>query len=247
MASDSINKLFSSATGTTIAEVLTLPICTVKTVYQSNVNFNIRETIKHINSLHPSKKNNIKGFLQASTPAILSQILSTSTKYTFYEMMKKHRKTENNDIFNNIINGMTSGLLGSVITHPIDVWKVTKQNNKSFIELLKKSIKNNNLITNGLYRGYMGSFGKNIVLYSALFPLNDYYKSIFKSVWISAPLTSVTISFLIQPFDYYKVVVMSGSKPSQPFRGYSLMLLRAIPHFAITMFMTETIQKMNLI
>ena len=234
--SDNINKLFASASGTVIAEIITLPICTIKTVFQNNTNYTIYNSI---NSIY--RVNNIKGFFQASTPAILSQVLSTSTKYTIYEYMKKHRKIENSDIMNNIFNGMISGLFGSIIAHPFDVWKIQKQNNKSFIKLLKNSMKNNKLITSGLYLGYFGSFGKNLVLYSTLFPLNDYYKSKFDSIWISAPLTSVTVSFLTQPFDYYKVVVTSGGTLSKPYRGYSLMLARAIPHFAITMYMTELI------
>ena len=123
--SDNINKLFASASGTVIAEIITLPICTIKTVFQNNTNYTIYNSI---NSIY--RVNNIKGFFQASTPAILSQVLSTSTKYTIYEYMKKHRKIENSDIMNNIINGMISGLFGSIIAHPFDVWKIQKQKRK---------------------------------------------------------------------------------------------------------------------
>lgn len=230
------NKLFSTGASSLIAEIITLPICTIKTVYQNN-NLTTKNTIKNIYS-----QNGIKGFFLASTPAIISQISSTTSKFTIYEYIKNKRNTSKSDILNNSINGGISGVLGSLLTHPIDVWKNFNQRNENY----KKFLLNKDLsLIKKLYQGYSGSISKNIVLYSCLYPINDYYNSHFKSTLISAPLTSITVSFIIQPFDYYKTIkIAKGDKikvsfKNNFFRGFHLMLLRSIPHFMLTMYFSD--------
>ncbi len=230
--------IISSCVGTLFAEILTIPVCTIKTVYQNNSPETIPNTIRTI-----IKTQGIKGLFSASGPAIITQILSTSSKFTLYERIKNYRGTSTSNILDNSINGMISGVAGSLITHPFDVWKNFTQRNVNYLTQLKKSTSFNNFITKGLYPGYTGSIGKNLALYSTLFPLNDFYKSQFNSIYISAPLTTITVSLIVQPFDYYKVVKMAGNKPVQPFRGFSLMLARNIPHFTITMCVTDWINK----
>lgn len=231
---------FSSCVGTLLAEIATLPACTVKTIYQNNKSLTIPETIRTI-----IKTQGTRGFFTASSPAIITQVLSTSSKFTLYEKIKQIRKTENSNWIDNSINGIISGLTGSLITHPFDVWKNFSQRNENYWVYLKNLSRQSlgEFIKLGLYPGYTGSIGKNIALYSTLFPLNDWYKSKFDSVYISAPLTTLTVSLIVQPFDYYKVVKIAGNKPSQPFRGFTLMLARNIPHFTITMCVADWIGK----
>lgn len=244
-----IKKAYISAFSTFIAEIITLPICTIKTVYQNNPLFTTKQTIQYI-----YKQNGYKGFIQAFGPSITSQILSTSSKFTFYETLKHYRSTEKHDLLNNSLNGILSGVFGSVITHPFDIWRNYKQRNLSYIDHIKKNYINlkqkqiNKIyfITQTFYVGYKGSIGKNIVLYGSLFPLNDFYKSHFNSIFISAPLTTLTVSCLIQPFDYYKTIQMAQQNSnnlinikSLYFRGFHLMLARSLPHFLITMSLTE--------
>ena len=52
-----MDHIISSIIGTTYAEIITLPICTVKTVYQNSNNLRIRYIISNI-----YKKNGIQGF-----------------------------------------------------------------------------------------------------------------------------------------------------------------------------------------
>ncbi len=230
------NKLFSTGISTLIAEICTLPICTIKTVYQNN-NLTTLETIKNIN-----KQNGFKGFFSASTPAIISQIFSTTSKFTIYEYIKNKRNTSKDDIINNSLNGGISGLLGSLLTHPIDVWKNFSQRNESYKNFLLNKDKS---LIKKIYQGYSGSISKNIVLYSCLYPINDYYNSHFKSTIISAPLTTITVSFIIQPFDYYKTIKIAKgtqikvSLKNNYFRGFHLMLLRSMPHFMLTMYFSN--------
>lgn len=225
--------IIPSVIGTLTAEIITLPICTVKTVYQNNKTLTINQTINFI-----IKNYGYKGFIQASYPAILSQIISTSTKYSFYKYIKEIRKTDSSDILSNSINGMLGGLFGSIFSHPIDVWKNYLQRNEKFNW--------KSLDIKLYYQGYTSSIYKNIVLYSCLFPIYDYFKGKFNSIYLSSVCTSLILSIIIQPFDYYKTVKMAGY--TKPFkltdftRGYSLMLSRSIPHFLLTMVVTEKIK-----
>ena len=234
----------ASALGTLVAEISTLPICTVKTIYQNNPQFTTKSTIQNIYNM-----NGLRGFFSASIPAISGQVLSTSSKYTIYETIKKYRKTEKSNLLDNSINGLMSGIIGSILTHPIDCWKNFNQRGENYTKYLGNILRQESFlefIKKGLYKGYSGSIGKNVALYSSLFPLNDFYKSHFDSTLISAPLTTITVSLIVQPFDYYKVVVMAGNKPSKPFRGLGLMMARSLPHFAITLYVTELLlNKMN--
>lgn len=219
-----MENLFSSVIGTLFAEIITLPICTVKTIYQNNNILTISQTIKKI-----YENSGSKGFIQAYKPAIFSQIISTSSKYYFYEIIKSHRKTDKSDILNNSINGLTGGIIGSIFSHPVDVWKNYLQRNERFPFSNPKIY----------YQGYSASIYKNAVLYSCLFPVYDYYSSKFSNLYLSSICTSLTISIIIQPVDYYKTIKMAGNKPSNWYRGYTIMLARSLPHFTITMCVTE--------
>lgn len=225
--------LLPSIIGTIVAEFLTLPICTIKTIYQNNPNFTIRQTINLI-----WKKSGYKGFIQASTPAIIAQIVSTSSKYTFYNKIKQYRQTQSNDLISNSINGMIGGILGSLFSHPIDVWKNYSQRNEKF-NWKKMDYKL-------YYQGYYASSYKNIVLYASLFPIYDFYKQKFNSIYISSIATTITVSFIVQPFDYYKTVKIAGNKFNFQLnnlsRGFGLMLFRSIPHFLITMSIIEKLK-----
>lgn len=250
------NNIINSAIGTFVAEIITLPICTLKTVYQNNHTFSILDTYKHIYNNH----NSYRGFFQASSPAIISQIISTSSKYTAYEYIKNIRNTSNTSntnvvgeetnnkmiLLNNSINGIIGGLMGSVVTHPFDLWKNFVQRNESYITHLQKNKTNiKSFISNGLYQGYTGSIAKNIVLYASLFPLLDYYQSLTPHFWLASLGTTLSVSLLIQPFDYYKVVKMAnnqGKVIKNPFRGFTLLLARSIPHLFITMSLTKFLQ-----
>ncbi len=229
-----MENLISSVIGTLCAEIITLPICTVKTVYQNNPNLGITQTISKI-----YKESGYRGFVQAYTPAIISQVVSTSSKYYFYQLIKSHRKTEKSDILNNSLNGMVGGILGSFFSHPVDVWKNYLQRNQKF-PFGNPSV---------YYQGYSASIYKTSVLYASLFPLHDYYTNKFDIPIIPSICTTLTVSIIIQPFDYYKTIKMAGNKPenwykiTNWYRGFSLMLARSIPHFVITMGITDLVKE----
>ena len=249
MVSENSKNIINSALGTFVAEIVTLPICTLKTVYQNNSTHTITQSYKYIYNIH----NSYRGFFQASAPAIISQIVSTSSKYSAYEYIKSLRNKDKDTngkeliLLNNSINGIIGGLMGSVVTHPFDLWKNFVQRNESYITHLKSNSKSiSTFVTTGLYQGYSGSIGKNIVLYASLFPLLDYYQTLTPHFWLASLGTTLSVSFLIQPFDYYKVVKMANGKGNivkNPLRGFTLLLARSIPHLFITMSLTKFLHR----
>ncbi len=238
--SNNLNHIFSNTCGVIIAEFLTLPICTLKTVYQTQLDKNM--SIKNT-AIDIYKKRGIKGFYSATYSGILSQTLSTVSKYGFYQIIKNYRNTKSDDLFNNSVNGAIGGILGSLISHPIDVYKNYRQRlDSNYLNHLKR----NTIAT--MYKGYSQTIIKNIVLYSSLYPIYDFYKSKFDNPWISSPLTTLTITLYLQPLDYIKVNMMAGNQIliKNSYKGTTLHLARSIPHFMITMSLTEFIYSKKL-
>lgn len=224
----------SSCFGSACAEILTLPICTIKTIYQTQTNTKLTP-LQITTNLYKTK--GINGFFEASAHAIVSQVLSTSSKYYLYQVIKDYRQTPDSDIISNSMNGGLGGLGGSLLSHPFDVWKNHSQRGQQLLNLHLKT----------LYSGYSGTVIKNILLYSMLFPTHDFYKLHITNPLMATTLTSITCSLVTQPLDYYKTVLMSGNRFvgwTNPYRGYSLMLSRTIPHFTISMTITDYIKKL---
>lgn len=236
---NALHNIIASSIGTSIAEVLTIPICSIKTNYQTNLNYNsIREVARDIYNTR-----GMYGFYNSSFMAISSQIVSTASKFTFYNMIKGYRGTTDIDFKNNMLNGGMAGILSSVLTHPIDVVKIHQQQNQQLLPIIKQEG------LSVLYRGYSKTFYKNILLTSTLFPIYDVYTSHFDNPVLSALMASITVSTILHPVDYLKVRHVSnkplwqGYNPIHYYRGFCINLLRATPHFMITMGITEAIKK----
>lgn len=239
----SLLDLFSSSISTIFAEMATIPICTVKTIYQTD--------LTHKSVIDVTKKiyyqRGLYGFYNSWGSAISSQIVSTSTKFTFYNLIKKKRNTAQSDLKNNIINGSLSGVMSSLFTHPVDVIKVHQQNNLSVLSEYNKTG------VSLFYRGFSKSLLKSILLTSLIFPFYDLYKSKLNNTFISAGLSSITVALLLHPLDYLKIRHISNknlymnnynllTNLKYYYRGLHINLLRIIPNFAITMTMTEWIK-----
>lgn len=232
--------LLYSSIGTSVAEVLTLPICTIKTNYQTNLNY--KSIIDVTKDIYKSK--GIYGFYNASLSAITAQVVSTSTKFTTYNYIKKFRNTQKHDIKNNIINGAIGGMVASVFSHPFDVIKIHQQNQVKFLPQL-------NLHGPMLfYRGYSKTLSKNIMLTAILFPFYDFYYSKTKNLYVASILSTITTTAIVQPIDYLKVRHISNQQLYWNFtdirqslryyyRGFHVNLMRVMPHFLITMYIIE--------
>ena len=222
--------LLASAMATTIAEIISLPVGTVKTNFQNTTEKSIRDSIKKI-----YQQSGIRGFYVASTAAVASQVISMSSKYTFY----RYLEDLNLPYSNKIINGMLSGIASSVITHPFDAIKIHLQMNTPFMpEIRRHGI-------SVIYRGYSKTFCKVCVGSSLFFPIYDYANSVFKNNFYAAITSSVISTFIIHPIDYlktrhiYGLPRYQGWNPLIYYKGLTLNLARIVPNFVIIMTMID--------
>ena len=226
-----ITNLIASSFATGIAEISTLPICVLKTNFQTDKQLAIPHLIRNI-----YQTRGIKGFYSASIPALSAQIISTSGKYTLY------RIGTSNDV-PKIISGIGSGVVISVITHPLDFIRIALQRGEGISELMN----NNGLKT--FYRGYSKNLTKVVIGSSLFFPIYDFSKSIVDNPIYASMSSAVISTIIMQPFDYIKTRNIAGLKwyqgmnPIKYFKGCSLNLLRIVPHFTIVMTLTEKLRE----
>lgn len=231
---DNLSNIINSSIATAFAEFITLPICTIKTNYQ-NV-YNMKDKVRIMNiSKNIYNMYGIKGFYRASYPAISGQIFSTMSKYTLYRYFDN---SQTYPIKNKFLNGMTAGIISSIVTHPLDVIKVNMQMNKNLIMNFKN-----------IYRGYSKTFLKISVSSSIFFPLYDTIKQKINNPLIASSTSALVATIIMHPIDYLKTRHMSGMplydgcNPITYYRGLSINLLRIIPHFVITMQIIELLNK----
>lgn len=227
---DTIRNLGNSVIAATCAELITLPICALKTNYQNTASNSIISTFIKI-----KQTSGIKGFYNASLPAISSQAFSTSIKYCIYKRLIKEFSDESPGLDKRFLCGTTSGLISTIFTHPIDVIKIHMQMRKSFITELKKE---------GLFlfgRGYSKTLSKILIASTLYLPLMDYFTERTGNIYSGAILSSIISTTCVHPLDYlktrhvYNLPLYTGLNPMIYYKGLSLNLLRIVPHFTIMM------------
>jgi hypothetical protein len=241
--------LYYAAIGTSLAEIVTLPVCTLKTNFQNGSSKSIVETAK---SMYIS--GGIKMFYRASYPAVVSQVFSTSSKYVLYRYLDENSILVNksdkscSQIHNfscKVLNGMTAGIMSSLITHPVDTIKIHMQMNTPFVPQLK---------IHGLklfYRGYSKTLSKICVSSSLFFPLYDFCNEKIHNPIIASAISASIATTLMQPLDYLKTrhiygsVLYQGWNPLIYYKGLSLNLARTVPHFIIVMTTIDFLKKLN--
>lgn len=231
MTENTYKNIIASGSATAIAEFATLPICTIKTNFQNIIDMkrkpSIQEVVKNIYT-----RGGIKAFYAASYPAIGGQIFSTCSKYTLYRYFNSN---PDYPVKNRFLNGLTAGVVSSMVTHPLDVFKVHLQMGKKF--------------DGKIYRGYSKTFLKIAISSSIFFPLYDTIKDKINNPYLSAGCSGVLACVLMHPVDYLKTRHMAGLKlyeglnPMIYFRGLSINLMRIVPHFVITMGVIEFMKK----
>jgi hypothetical protein len=227
--------VIASVVASSVAEIATLPICTIKTNLQNKSQRSIPYIVKSIYDKH-----GIKGFYNSSLWAVSSQIFSTTTKYVFYRYLQE-------DVPNRFLAGGISGFLSSLLTHPLDVIKVHGQMHKSFcLQLYEVGPKI-------FYRGYSKTLIKSTLGSVFYLPLFDLFEERLHNPGISSVCSAIISCTLLQPIDYMKtrqifgkhlpkMFSFTGFSPLPYFRGLSLNLLRVVPHFYITMSLIKFIE-----
>jgi hypothetical protein len=222
--------LINAAIATALAELLTLPICTVKTNYQNSAS-TIRSTVARLYAQGwPS-------FFQASGPAISAQVISTSSKYFLYRRLEQNNP--DHVWWLRTLNGSASGLISSLVTHPLDTIKVHWQMGKPMPELLLSNY----------YRGYSKTLGKIGVGSAIFFPVYDHLLGQGLSTFQASLCTAVIGTTVVQPLDYAKTRQIYGLQHLDKnaviksyFRGVSLNYARVVPHFVIVMSVIKALQ-----
>lgn len=257
--------LIASAVGSGVAECLTLPICTVKTNYQNcDQKRSVRQIIQQL-----YRDGGIRSFWKASLPAIGGQVVSSSSKYVMYNYISNLKlpyfETIGNRLWwsrmpysekiasfilkldtpytNYVLNGVISGVLSTLMTHPLDVIKIHWQMRKSILE----TIKNDGMSV--FYRGYSKSVGKTMIASSMFLPIYDWVKSQSYHPVVASAVSSVISTTVMHPMDYWKtrqiygLSFWQGWNPRPYFKGLPLNLARVIPHFMIMMNIIEQVKK----
>jgi len=221
-----MKKFVDASVATTIAETITLPICTIKTNHQNTESKYIMNTVKNIYD-----RAGIKGFYKASLPSIGSQVFSTSSKYYLYNYFQQL----NLPYSNNVLNGLMGGVISSFITHPIDTMKIHYQMGTPFGPEFKK------YGPKLFYRGYSKTFGKVCLGSTLFFPLYSFYFDYFQNPVYASLASSIISTCIMHPLDFlktrhiYNLSLYQGFSPFIYYKGLSLNLLRVVPHFTIVM------------
>jgi|SRR3989338_2493880 len=214
----------SIATG--IAEIITLPICTIKTNYQNTGEIKIGDTIKNI-----YERGGIRNFYKATIPSVSSQVVSTASKYYMYSYFQ-----EKNVIYpNKALNGLISGVVSSIVTHPIDCIKIHYQMGIDYKGLFKEKG------MRVLYRGYTKSFGKICMGSITYLPIYSYINEEIHNPPVASFISAFLSTILIHPVDYmktrhvYGLKIYNGFNIISYYKGIGINLCRVVPHFTIIM------------
>jgi len=120
---------------------------------------------------------------------------------------------------NEYIAGSVTGIVVSIIGHPLDTLKTIKQT------------KNSNLITpKTWYRVYNGiSFplAGSLVIHSSIFGTNQYLYQKYNNHYVSGFMTGIITSSIITPIELYKVCAQNMLPLKvNPYKGFYSTLLR---------------------
>jgi hypothetical protein len=221
-----------------VAELVTLPICTLKSNYQNTNSDSAIKTFKHMVDIARKEYNGnyFKVFYKASIPAVSAQVFSTTSKLALYRKFDEYSPYK-------IANGAAAGFLVSLITHPIDRIKIHLQ------MISTQTIPNNSHIWANIYKGYSKTFTKTIIGGMMYFPLYDYIKSYNLTPLQSSFISAVVSTCALHPFDYmktrhcYNLPWFAGYNPLSYMRGLHINLMRIVPHFVITMTLIEKLRE----
>lgn len=120
------------------------------------------------------------------------------------------------------IAGFVSGIVQTLVGHPLDTLKVSKQNNTQL-----------NLNPKTLYRGVLYPLSTNSIICSINFGVYNQMKEYYPTV-IAGAISGIPIGILITPVELYKTNrQLSIPINCHAWKGLSTCLLREIPAFAI--------------
>lgn len=226
---DIVTNLAHSASAAAVAELITLPITTIKTNYQNSTE-TIPQVVSRIWGQH-----GMRGFYNSSGVAMVSQVTSTAAKYTWYCALNEY-------VSNRFLAGTMAGALTSFLTHPMDVVKVHQQMHTPLWPRLQE------VGPSLLYRGYSKTLSKYAISSTFYFPLYDTMQE-HTPPMLAAIISATVSTLIIQPIDYMKIRHIDGQpwfhgwSPRPYFRGVGLNLARSVPQFTLVMAIIEGLKE----
>ena len=229
MDSTFINRIYPTAcyaTGSCMAEIIANPIYTVKTRYQtSKTNESMKDVIKN-----DYRKYGLSGFYNSVFSAILARFVSSFLKFMIYSEIKYYRQTEDNDLYNNMLNGCTAGICSSFVVHPIDTMTNYLQRHQPITkDFFKRDI---------MYAGFSQTIIRNFFLYSVLFPVFDYTKTMTNNnIPLSCMITTAISSSILQYIELRRTRMMAQEFKTSVFwwKGFPISYIANATHFTLTM------------
>lgn len=227
------SKFLSGCIGASVAEIVTLPICTIKTCYQGGNSQSYLETIKHV-----YRRGGMLEFYRASIPAISAQVFTSAYKITVFEYLKTKiclEKAQN--IYYLMLAGLISSITCLMFTHPLDYFRVSLQVNRQ-------------IHLKDIYKGIGPALMKNTLGGITFLPLRQFLKNYFpdQETWKLGLIAAIISTIIVHPFDFFKTFLLANTRGSKipfrnPYRGLTINLCRIVPHFVI---MTEIAEKLKL-
>lgn len=218
--------LIMTCTASSVAELVTLPLDTIRINVQNN-QIRPKQAIKNIyNDL------GVMGFYRSVIPSVLRSGSSTGIRLGLYQYMLKHNEM---NISKPILGGIC-GLTSQLISMPFDVIKsqiqgqigITAKNQLTMSYRLKHIWSNYGI--KGFYKGYWQIAQRSCIISSIQGPLyftlhdeilpNNIFVNDFLNYWklsatysyhsISAILTTLTVTSVVYPIDLCKTIAMNN-------------------------------------
>lgn len=120
--------LVAAASGTAVAEALTLPFCTLKTRVQTSAALEAEHAARGLPGLVRElyRREGAGAFLRASSHAVGGQVVSTSSKFVLYHEAQR-RWNPGHALSGNVGSGLAAGVASTLLTHPLDVARIARQ------------------------------------------------------------------------------------------------------------------------
>ena len=232
----------SSGAGTMVAELVMSPLCAVKTMLQNSQEKN-STAIKVATRMYAI--GGVRPFFAASAVAMSTQYLSSVGKYVLYRELEL--ALAQRPFFVRYpdgvkpASGIMSGILVSLLTHPLDWKRVQLQVGASSASAIAAPAQ----FQAGVYSGYRWSLLKTSIGSALFFPLFDKGREFGLPSPLAGVLSACVSSLASQPADYCKTRALYGNFSSHGwniaayYRGLTVNLARVVPHFTIAMTVTE--------
>jgi hypothetical protein len=266
----STNALMSSGLATLAAETLTFPLCTLNTRYLAGSDRT--RTIPQV--YRAMRQEGVRSFYRGLSWAAASQALSTATKFALTDQLysqlrcagylKPPSPTDGFDVttMRLLMLGLTpcvAGALSTVITHPLDWFKIAWQRStQSKPELRCNIYQTVRRQPSIIYRGWSKSALKSGVggtlWFGMYFTLREQFAYSAVTASVMTGITAPILGGFLNTLKVQRTAGIASNDASTSsissitlkirtiYRGNSINFCRVFPHFVVTMTLTDLLR-----